>query len=244
MSGIRISQGMTLSIADLQLRIGPNGEIEAGPIKVNLRYDVVPTWLEIAMTHQAAALEARAQREAVWSEDDEDAKSRALEAEFQAAMQAIVAAAVSWEALYGILVGHVELPDGVKQKWRTNRVSRYVQVTEVVRRAFKLKPNSVKTLRQNLKEIYRYRDLAVHPSGIVQEAIHHPELQVGTEWRYVYFRASNAVLCVSCSAAMIVDLANNGKPASDAIDNYQNTLRAGLARLFPNGAPQSPQSGS
>ncbi len=244
MSGIRISQGMTLSIADLRLRIGSNGEIEAGPIKVNLRYDVVPTWLEIAMAHQAAALEARARREAVWSEDDEDAKSRGLEAEFQAAIQAIVAAAVCWEALYGILVGHVELPDGVKQKWRTNRVSRYVQVTEVVRRAFKLKPNGVKALRQNLKEIYRYRDLAVHPSGIGQEAIHHPELQVGTEWRYVYFRASNAVLCVSCSAAMIVDLANNGKPAFDAIANYQKTLRARLSQIFPNGAPQSPQGGT
>jgi hypothetical protein len=235
---------MTLSIADLQIRIGPNGEIEAGPIKVNVRYDVTPTWLVIAMAHRAAAGEARARREAAWTADDEDAKSNALEAEFQASMQAIVAAAVCWEALYGILVDHVELPAGLTQRWRTKRVSRHVQVTEVVRRAFKLKPNGVKTLRQNLKEVYHYRDLAIHPSGIVREAIHHPELQVGTEWRFVYFRASNAALSVTCSAAMIWDLANNGNPASDAIAKYQETLRVRLTRLFPDGPPVLPQSGS
>lgn len=244
MSGIRISKGMTLSITDLRLRIGPNGEIEAGPIKVNLRYDVTPLWLEIAMAHRAAAGEAKTRRETVWIGDNEDVKSDALETEFQASMQAMVAAAVCWEALYGILVGHVELPADLTQKWRTKRVSRHVQVTEVVRRAFKLKPNGVKTLRQNLKEIYRYRDLAVHPSGIGQEAIHHPELQIGTEWRFVYFRASNAALIVACSAAMIWDLATNGKAASDAIAKYQETLCAQLARLFPDGAPVLPQGGS
>ena len=237
MAGVRISQGMTVSISDLQVRIGPNGELEAGPIKLNVRFDVTPTWLQIAGANLAAAEEARENRKIAWAGEDEDAKSGALEAEFHASMQAIVAAAVCWEALYGILVGYVALPAELTQKWRANRISRHTQVAEVVRRAFKLKPNGVKTLRQNLKEIYRYRDLAIHPSGIVQEALHHPELQVGTEWRFVYFRASNAALSVACSAAMIWDLANNGEPSSEAIAKYQQTLRVRLTQLFPMDRP-------
>jgi hypothetical protein len=38
-------------------------------------------------------------------------------------------------------------------------------VTEVLRRGFHLKPKGTKALRDNLKEIYRFRGMAVHPSG-------------------------------------------------------------------------------
>jgi hypothetical protein len=62
------------------------------------------------------------------------------------------------------------------------RTARYSQVAEVIRRAFNLKRNGVRLLLENLKKIYRLRDLAVHPSGKVQEALLHPELGVGVEW--------------------------------------------------------------
>jgi hypothetical protein len=59
------------------------------------------------------------------------------------------------------------------EKWRKGRTARYTQVSETVRRTFTLKPKGASALRANLKEIYRYRDLAVHPSGRIEAPMHH-----------------------------------------------------------------------
>jgi hypothetical protein len=79
-------------------------------------------------------------------------------------MQAIMAAAVAIDAFYSLIQTHVVLPPSLVEQWRTKRTLRYKQVTEVLRRAFHLKPKGVAILRQNLKEINRMRDLAIHPS--------------------------------------------------------------------------------
>ena len=76
-------------------------------------------------------------------------------------------------------------------------------MTEVLRRGFHLKPKGTKALRDNLKEIYRFRDMAVHPSGRIQAAMLHPDLDVGVEWRFVYFRAANARALVNAPTGIV-----------------------------------------
>jgi hypothetical protein len=152
-------------------------------------------------------------------------------------MQAIMASAIALDALYAALQPNVALEEALVKKWRNARTARYSQVTEVVRRAFKLKTDGTKTLRENLKQIYRLRDLAVHPSGRLQEAILHPELNVGVEWRFAYFRAANAESVVNATTAMLWDLANQGKPANEKIANYVKGLKARMNLLFPEGHP-------
>lgn len=49
-------------------------------------------------------------------------------------------------------------------------------------RTFTFKPKGASALRANLKAIYRYRDLAVHPSGRIEAPMLHPELDLGMEW--------------------------------------------------------------
>lgn len=127
-------------------------------------------------------------------------------------------------------------------KWREGRTSRYTQVSETVRRAFSLKSQGAGVLRANLKEIYRYRDLAVHPSGKIEAPLLHPELDLGMEWRFVYFRARNAELAVLTAAAMLWDLAHNGKAKNAKISDYQKTLATRLQEIFPNGQPMVPVS--
>ena len=80
-------------------------------------------------------------------------------------MQAVVAAAIAVDALYAVLQGHVQIPEELLKKWRERRTARYSQVAEIIRRAFNLKRNGVRQLLENLKKIYRLRDLAVHPPG-------------------------------------------------------------------------------
>jgi hypothetical protein len=102
-----------------------------------------------------------------------------------------------------------------------------------------LKPKGTKALRDNLKEIYRFRDMAVHPSGRIQAALLHPDLNVGVEWRFVYFRASNVRALVNAATGIVWQLAHHGKPTTAKVVNYINGLRARLATLFPSGHPES-----
>jgi hypothetical protein len=54
-------------------------------------------------------------------------KAATLEREFEAAMQAIMAAAIAVDASYALIRSHVHLPPSIVTKWRTNRTARYVK---------------------------------------------------------------------------------------------------------------------
>jgi len=240
MPGIYITRGMTVSIPSFSIRIRDDGELESDPLTLHVRFDVCPTWIQIAKRHLEAALIARTNRELVWTGTDENAKAQALEAEFESSMQAIMAAAIAWDAAYAVLREHVTIPPAIAEKWRKGRTPRYTQVSETVRRAFSLKAKGGTALRANLKEIYRYRDLAVHPSGKIEAPLLHPELDLGMEWRFVYFRAKNAELAVLAAAAMLWDLAHNGKAKDPKVSEYQKTLATRLQEVFPDGQPTVP----
>lgn len=244
MAGIYITRGMTVSIPNFSLRIGENGEIDGDPITLHVRFDVCPTWIQIAKRHLDAALIAKANRDAIWKGTDEAAKADALEVEFEASMQAIMAAAISWDAFYAVLREHVTIPPSTLEKWRNGRTARYTQVAEVTRQAFGLTQKGASMLRGNLKQIYRYRDLAVHPSGKIEAPLLHPELNLGMEWRFVYFRAHNAELAVMAAAAMLWDLTHNGKSKDKRISEYQKTLATRLKEIFPESAPGVPAANS
>ncbi|MDP1653713.1 MAG: hypothetical protein Q8L56_13415 [Rhodocyclaceae bacterium] len=231
---------MTVSIPSFSIRIREDGELESDPITLHVRFDVCPTWVQIAKRHLDSALAAKANRDMVWQGTDEDAKAQALEVEFEASMQAIMAAAIAWDAAYAVLREHVTIPPTTLETWRKGRTARYTQVAEVVRRAFTLKPKGAAMLRANLKELYRYRDLAVHPSGKIEAPMLHPELNLGMEWRFIYFRAMNAELAVMAAAAMLWDLAYNGKSKDPKVSEYQKTLATRLSEIFPAGAPVVP----
>jgi hypothetical protein len=240
MAGVFITRGMQLSIpaGGLKIPLGPDGP--APSLVLHVHFDVCPTWCELAIAHLKTAKACQTDRNTAWQPAEEtpaivEEKARTLEREFESSMQAIMASAIALDALYAALQPNVALEEALVKKWRDSRTARYSQVTEVVRRAFRLKPNGVKTLRENLKQIYRLRDLAVHPSGKLQEAILHPELNVGVEWRFAYFRAANAESVVNATTAMLWDLANQGEPANEKIANYVKGLKARMNLLFPEG---------
>ena len=245
MAGVFISRGMTVGIPEggLTITIGANGE-PTGNMTLEVRFDVCPTWCELAHKHLADAKLKRTERIAVWDGAIEEQKSVTLEREFEASMQAIMAAAIAIDAFYSIVQDHVNLPLKLVENWRSKRTPRYSQVTEVIRRGFHLKPKGTASLRQNLKEIYRWRDFAVHPSGKIQAPILHPEMDVGVEWRFACFRAYNAELIVYAATRILWDLANNGKPTDKKISEYAGVLHQRLLELFPHGHPtiEAPQT--
>ena len=238
MTGIYITRGMTVSIPNITIRVRDDGGLEADPITLHVRFDVCPTWIQIAKRHLDSALIAKANREIAWQGTDEGLKVQTLEAEFEASMQAIMAAAISWDATYAVLQEQGIIHPSVKEQWRKNRTARYIQIAETVRQAFSLKPKGASGFRANIKEIYRCRDLAVHPSGKIDAPMLHPELNLGMEWRFVYFSAKNAELLVLSAAEMLWELAHNGKSKYQQITEYQKALVARLDEIFPDGCPR------
>src|SRR5262249_52961683 len=101
---------------------------------------------------------------------------------------------------------------------------------------FQLKENGFAILRQNVKEIYRLRDLAVHPSGKMDAPILHPELDVGVEWRFFYFRYENALLAVRSAIQMLCELVSSGKPNDTRVQEYCNAVGPRIQPLLQSGA--------
>lgn len=239
MAGVFISRGMTVAIPQGGLTIGftADGNVTSS-LTLHVRFDVCPTWIELALRHLSDANERRIAREAAWAGTNEEIKATTLEREFEASMQAIMAAAISIDAFYSLIQPYVPISPKLVEQWRTKRTPRYSQITEVIRQAFQLKPKGTANLRKNLKEIFRFRDFAVHPSGRLEAPILHPEIDVGVEWRFVVFRAYNAELAVNAATGILWDLAHNGKPKNGKIIEYMETLRQRLAEVFPNGHPK------
>jgi hypothetical protein len=232
MAGVFISRGMAVGIpaGGLTIGIGSDGK-PTSSLVLHVHFDVSPTWLELAAAHLTAARLHSLQRAEAWSRDDEDAKASTLEREFESSMQAIVAAAIAIDAFYAVLQKRVQIPQAIVASWRRNKTARYVQVTEVLKTAFGLRGKGLEALSGNLREIYRLRDLAVHPSGQLDAPILHPELQVGVEWRFAYFWYRNADAVVRAAARVLIELTNTGKPKNRDVRNYADGLKNRLAEI-------------
>jgi len=237
MSGVFITRGMTVAIpaGGLSLSIGEDGELKGSSLTLHVHYDVCPTWLDLAARHLADAEERKLARVAAWQSDDQDARAATLEREFESAMQAVMAAAIAVDSFYLALRDKTTIPKETIQTWREKRTARHKQVTEVLRRAFSLSPRGSVVLRNNLKEVFRFRDLAVHPSGDTAAPVLHPELQTGVEWRFAVFRADNATALVQAARSVILELVTKGNPSTPEIARYIEGLRNLLAPQLPAG---------
>jgi len=195
--GILVTRGVSLRIPAGGLKISL---CEACTCSVQVNLNIWLHWLEIAMSHLE---EAQVQHEALLrAREDGREVNGVLEGESRAAMQAVMAAAIAIDALYATAKDKIALPPESK-KWRQKGTARYAQVTEVFRRAFCLKKQSTAYLRGVIKELYRFRDLAVHPPGIYSKPVLHPDLCTGVEWRFVTFSFNNARQLVRAALAYV-----------------------------------------
>ena len=110
MADIFTTKGTTFSISGISFWIGDDDQFQIGPVKLNVHFDVCPTWIQIAIRHLDTALQARLKRKEAWEKSDENLKASTLEAEFESSMQAIMAAAIAWDSLYSVLCEHVVIP--------------------------------------------------------------------------------------------------------------------------------------
>ena len=167
-----------------------------------------------------------------------------MQAEFKDSIQAVVAAATAVDATYASLFQLITISPALKESWQKNRTPRFAQVSEVFKRAFVLGNKNTAIVYQNVRETYKFRDLAVHPSGISKPPVWHGEMHVAVEWQFDTYRAKNASLIVAAVSRLFWQLAHNTKPKNLKVQQYAENLKIHLAEMFPEGEPTMPSAGT
>lgn len=203
--GIRLQRGTRLRLSNLSFSIAPDGSV-ASDVSFSVAVDFTPYWLEIAADQVALAEERHTALLDALHAENEDRMDAAMQRECKASMQAMAAAAIALDAFYGVVKDMVELPTDLEDRWKEKRTARYRQVTEVLRRAFQVPPRSAVTLRADLREIFKWRDRAVHPSGVPSNPVRYAELSVDMDWRFVAFRAENARIVTAHAIKIVAQL--------------------------------------
>jgi hypothetical protein len=204
---------------------------EAADSTAHVRFDVCPTWLELAIRHLSDAQVAQVARVTAWRGADENSKAGALEWEFEASIQSIMASSIALDAFCTAVQTKVQQPQSTISQLREKRISHHAELSEILRIAFALTTKEVTNLRLNLGEIFRFRDLAIDSSSKSGAPILHPELGAGGEWRFAYFRCENARLIVRATLQLIWELVASDKPKDAHVQNYVDVLRSRLDRL-------------
>lgn len=220
--GIFITKGMRVGIpaGGLKISMSGTGDIDTHLV-LHAALDVTPHWLGIAVSHLTAAERAHSKVAPAWQAQNNDEIRGALEAEFTSSMQAMMAAAIAIDAFYAAVKERLDLPASTLKAWREKGTTRHRQVYEVVRRGFKIGNAALPKIEEALREIYRFRDLAVHPDPKLSEPLMHPDLTgVGTEWRFIYFRYENAKPLVNVALSMVVQLLDAPKERNKALSRY------------------------
>jgi len=249
--GVFITKGARVAIPAGGLRIGFSGGKLDASVTLHVGLNMPPIWAELAVDHLTRAQTAREAVLVAWGGTDDAVLGAALIDEFTASMQAIVAAGIAIDACFAAVRGYAALPDALVQTWQRNRTARYKQVAEVLRRAFPLKPRHAVGVRAAIREIYRFRDWAVHPPAEARAPAHHPDLHMDTEWRFVAFSLPNDRELVRASLSLLWQAANRTDVPSASLRDDCRGLRSLLdpsvtqweTRFGPLTAQPKPRSG-
>lgn len=249
MTGIFISRNGTFTLSGLSMVVHEDGTVEMSTPKALISYDVCPIWLEIAVGHLESATIANEEMKAAWGKtDDNPSKGETLEQVFQYSMQAITASAIAIDGFYAAIQKKAEIDPTLVATWREKKTARHAQVSETIRNAYQLKAKGFDALRDAIKQIYKFRDQAVHPSIEMEEAALHSDLRVGVERRFEVFRYDNAYQIVRTTVSMIDELARRGRAKNDEVKKYSAALGVSTEplRLKPllNLAPLKPKDGA
>ena len=132
-------------------------------------------WLFEAVGAAQSARDSAAEvaRLAALLDRDEESLDLALGNELRGTMRAITASAFAVDAFYASVKSRSPAHPN-QDAWRANRTPRYAQVFETLRYHLKLKAPGASEIRDRVKELFRFRDWAVHPGSRFREPAFRP----------------------------------------------------------------------
>jgi hypothetical protein len=114
--------------------------------------------------------------------------------------------------------------------WKEKRTSRGAQITEIIRRVYKLNNEALNQFKKGITEIIKYRDMAVHPSGELKNACPRPDIPVGVDWKFSAYRFTNAATCFQSTMKMFIYLYET-KCKEDSINKDMENIFLSLQEL-------------
>jgi hypothetical protein len=230
--GVFITKGMQVTIPSFSIRLKDDGSLDADPVILHTRIDLCPYWMEIALIHLEDSEQAYTRLIEGKKSQDEEAIASALSDDFTAGMQTIMACAIALDAYYASIKERAKLPPEIIQGWRKKKTARYKQVAELFRRAFKIKKEPANNLREILKQIFSFRDRAVHPASGTTAPILHPELNKVSDWRYATFRYFNASSITKATLSILDQTSGKTEKANEQIESYCQTLSGSIETII------------
>jgi hypothetical protein len=208
-SGVLIFQGMTVGVlpGDFELSVNDAGDVNSKLI-LSTSYNVIPIWLSIANNHFISARTAAETLKNQWDEDAEKQKSL-LMSELAPSMQTIVSCGIALDALYDMLRPYAKVSQEDIDTWKSKGTSRGAQISEILRRVYKIKGETFKAFKKNITEIIKFRDMAVHPASELKNAITRPDIAAAVDWKFVAYRFQNASTCFDSTMKMFCYLYEN-----------------------------------
>lgn len=206
----------------MQLRF-PAGSItisQNGPSSAfaEVRLDTWNHWLSIAreMTQRAEAA-----HEALLAARAAEGGIPEMEEEFRSAMLSIAAQAFAIDALYAIVQERL-----CRRPTRgARRTARYKLITETLRQGFRVGSQSTKTMRAYFRQLFQFRDWAVHPPNDFRQPIYHDVLDADVEWRFVVFSAANARNSLDKTVGIFDQLLSLTKDTEKEVRDWASSAR-------------------
>ena len=224
--GVLVFEGMKVGVlpGDLTIDVDESGSINSRLI-LSTAYNVLPIWLRIANDQLLHAEQARDEIKARWGTNDE-VNRELLVAELEPSLQIFVACGIALDALYDQLREFAKLTQADIQSWKDNGTARDKQIAEVIRRVYKLDAHATRQFKQNISEILKYRDMAVHPSLELKQACSRPDIPVGVDWKFSAYKYSNAARCFRATMEMLLHLYERKSGISDVDQQMANVVKA------------------
>jgi hypothetical protein len=209
-TGILVFEGMRIGVlpGDFTVEVDEHGSLDARLV-LSTAYNVLPLWVRVANDE---LLSARSASEAIrvgWGHDDQKNRELLI-AELEPSLQLFVACGIALDALYDQLRPFAKLTASDIQTWKDKKTARDAQIAEVARRVYRLDATVTSKFKQNIAEILKYRDLAVHPSLELKQTCTRPDIPVGVDWKFAAYRYSNAERCFRATMEVLIHLYERG----------------------------------
>lgn len=235
-SQLRIPEGAVVIFLDDQ-----GQPTKVNPVVPQARTDMWPPWLSDAVDAAVEARKAEAdvvaavalisQAEARGEQGNQDHLSDLLDVELRHSMRAISAAAFAVDAFYAAVQARSpEHPD--KARWKKAGTARHKQVYETLRFNLKLKQPGAAEIRTRIKELFRFRDWAVHPNVDWKNFEYRTNLGRGVDWRYCAFCAPHAEAAVAKTLAVFDALVGAMDRGAKELEEAQPYFKDHLDRVF------------
>jgi len=213
MTGVFVSKGMGFRIpaGALRISIGPDGQPSMSLDRVEVSLDFWDHWLEVARQQAIDSVGFNKEIMPARAVDDEGRVGELFGQMLRASMTCMGALGFSLDALYSSV--RERMPSEVLSGIGSSTAARHQFVYETLRRSARLSNDHAKLVRSAVKQVFKFRDWAVHPPGGWSEPVLHPDLNTSMAAGYVAFRAANAVTAYVLGRRAIELVLTNARPA-------------------------------